>query len=454
MADMADKIHAAYPNAIIVLGFGNWDSGNWKNFDRAAAASDMVGIQGMRGSTKQNEAGMYNLYEGLLAGVKTLETKFPGKPIMLTDIAVSSYPDATYSSVQAGVLKEVLDNLPTLKAHGVEALIYRSWRDSKMDPANYYGEAESHWGLALADNTQKAAGKVWVDGVKAERSGASPAPTTTTTTSTAPQTTTTSTSAAPKSTTTTTTASGASAKVTPSGNEWWVQAGVATTKTVTKVEAKVGSNAYVALNKESYGWAKSIHATKGTMVQFRLTASDGSVATTPAQAWLVEMSAKTASFGTASSGTTTTAAKTTTTTAPATTTSATTTTAAPKPSSSTTTTTAAKTTTSTTSTTTAPPTSTTAPTTTTTTTAFKASFSPKSMADNTRVEVGVTANKPIAKVDAKVTIGTTVGSYVQLEQVSPGVYAKPMNAPDGAKVTIRATSTTGETYTSIGYTWG
>jgi PKD repeat protein len=187
MAAMANKIRAAYPNAIVVLGFGNWGSAHWGNYDRAAAASDMVGIQGMRGSTKQSVDGMKNLYEGLTAGVKTLNAKFPGKAVILTDIAVSSYPEPGYLAVQRDVIKEVLDNRAALKALGVQAIIYRSWKDSpNMDTANYYGQAERHWGVAWAGNvTLKESGKVWVAAVKAERAGSSGPGTTATTTTTA-----------------------------------------------------------------------------------------------------------------------------------------------------------------------------------------------------------------------------------------------------------------------------
>ncbi|MFO1534895.1 MAG: hypothetical protein ABR586_04455, partial [Thermoplasmatota archaeon] len=176
MADMAAFIHAKYPAAQVVLGFGNWGSNAWGTFDRAASASDMVGIQGMRGSTRQSQADMYTLYDGLLAGVKTLEAKFPGKPVMLTDIAVSSYPEPGYTKVQSDVLAEVFDNMAVLKAHGVKAMVYRSWLDSpNMDTANYYGMAERYWGVA-SSSAAKASAQVWTDGVKAERASVAPAP--------------------------------------------------------------------------------------------------------------------------------------------------------------------------------------------------------------------------------------------------------------------------------------
>lgn len=375
MAGMARKIHAGYPNAIVVLGFGAWDSGNWYRFDQVAAESDMVGVQAMRGSTKDSLSHYNGVYEGTLASVQKLDTLF-GKPVMLTDLALSSYPDASYLSVQDANLKEIFANLGTLKAAGLQSIVYRSWTDSpSMDTANYYGQAERHWGLVKADGTQKAAAKTWIAGVKAERAG--------------------STTSAPTPTGTTTT-TGLTATVTPSGNEWWVQAKVSSTKAITKVEAKVNGGAYVALAKQDYGWAKSLNAPKGSTVTFKVTASDGSTATTPGQAWMVDMTAKTAKSGTASTTTTTAAA-----------------------------------------------------TTTTASTAFKATFTPKAQGNDWWVETAVTGNQGIAKVQAKVN----AGSWVTLDKTSYGTYAKSINAPNGATVTFRATSTSGATYDSIAYGW-
>ncbi len=169
MAAMTDKIHAGYPNAIVVLGFGNWDNAKWGNFDRAAAAADMVGLQGMRGSTKDTEAHYNSLYDATLTGVHTLGALFPGKPIMLTDIALSSYPEPAYLQKQADNLGKFFTGTAALKEAGVTAMIYRSWLDApNMDLANYYGQAERYWGLANGGGA-KLAQKVWVDGVNAER---------------------------------------------------------------------------------------------------------------------------------------------------------------------------------------------------------------------------------------------------------------------------------------------
>lgn len=172
LTDMAHRLKAAYPAAKVVLSFGNWDSGNWGTFDRAAAASDYTGIQGMRGSTRDSLATYQGLYTATLAGAQRLQTLFH-KPIVLTDLALSSYPEPAYLSYQATELRKFFAGLDALQATGVAAMLYRSWNDAPgMDLANYYGEAERHWGLAYPGGAQKEAGKAWLQGVAAERSGA------------------------------------------------------------------------------------------------------------------------------------------------------------------------------------------------------------------------------------------------------------------------------------------
>ncbi|MCA1814695.1 MAG: hypothetical protein LC624_12245 [Halobacteriales archaeon] len=46
-----------------------------------------------------------------------------------------------------------------------------------MDPANYHGEAERHWGLVRSDGAPKSAAAVWVQGVGAARAAPLPPPT-------------------------------------------------------------------------------------------------------------------------------------------------------------------------------------------------------------------------------------------------------------------------------------
>ncbi|HJQ93635.1 MAG TPA: PKD domain-containing protein [Candidatus Thermoplasmatota archaeon] len=179
LAEKAKQIKAGYPNAQVVMALGNWGQSSWGTWDRTAAASDYVGIQGMRGSTRQSATDYATLYEKTLEGTKVLKAKF-GKPIVLQDIALSTYPEPDYLKRQADELKDFFSHTADLKAQGVKVLIYRSWVDTPtMNTANWYGEAERHWGLNWHGNaTLKPGGKVWVDGVKADRAGSS-TPTTT-----------------------------------------------------------------------------------------------------------------------------------------------------------------------------------------------------------------------------------------------------------------------------------
>ena len=460
LAAMAKKIHAAYPNAIIVLGFGNWGSVHWGTFDRAAAASDMVGVQSMRGSTRQSKTDMYTLYDSLLSGVKTLGAKFPGKAIMITDIAVSSYPEPEYLSVQRDVIKEVFDHLGTLKALGVKAIIYRSWLDTPtMDLANWYGMAERYWGLANS-NGLKPSAYVWINGVKAERAGSTPMPTSTTTT-----------------TSTSTTAYSATFTLQSASNEWWVQEKVVSSPAAAKVELRVNGGAWQAMKHESYGdWTLSKYVAKGSKVEFRATAPDGQTALSAPQSYLGATPTSSTSTSTAVSKTYTATftlqsasnewwvqEKVASSPAPAkvelrvnggswqamkhesygdwtlskyvakgskvefraTAPDGQTALSAPLAylGSATTTTTA-------------------------TSTAFKATFSPKSVGNDWWVEAAVSANKGIAKVEANAGAG-----WVKLDKQDWGTYAKSVHVADGAKVTFRAYSSTGEVSYSQAVVW-
>ncbi|HET6397955.1 MAG TPA: hypothetical protein VFH47_00185 [Candidatus Thermoplasmatota archaeon] len=265
LATKAKQVRAAYPAAQVVLGLGNWNSAAWGTWDRAAAASDMIGLQGMRGSTRDSTTSAYGLYEATLAGAKAAQTKF-GKPVFITDIAVSSYPTSTWAAIQESVIKEFFANLGPLKAAGVRALVYRAWVDDPtMDLANYYGTAERHWGFVTSAGVQKATAKAWVSGVQKER--ASPAT---------------------GGTTATTTTGTFTATFTPTskGNDWWLETKVSSTQTVTKVDARVNGGAWTSLPKTSYGtWAKSVHAPDGAKVEFRATSSTGAVSNVQAFTW-------------------------------------------------------------------------------------------------------------------------------------------------------------------------
>jgi hypothetical protein len=449
LADMAKRIKAKYPSAVIVLGFGNWDSGKWGNFDRAAAASDLVGLQAMRGSTKDSSTAYNAVYDSTLSGVKTLQSLFR-KPIMLTDVALSSYPEPGYLSMQRDNLQKFFTGMPALQAAGVNSMIYRSWKDTPtMDLANYYGQAERHWGLTWSDGALKPAGKVWVDGVKAIRSGST-------------------------TTTTTTSASGSgsfSAQFSPASgvNEWWVDVKVSSSSTVTKVDVKVNSGSWTGLSKTSYGtWAKSVHAPQGSQVTFRAYDSAGNVAQSPTMSWLGASSTTTsassfsAKFDPASgvnewwvdvkvsssssitkvdvkvnSGSWTGLSKTSYGTWAKSV-------HAAKGSQVT-----FRAYDSAGNIAHSPTMSWLGSTSTTSSSTFGATFTPKSVGNDWWVETSVSSGTAISKVEVRLN----GGSWAALPKTSWGTYAKDLHAPDGTQVVFRATSTSGSTATSPTYTW-
>jgi hypothetical protein len=265
LAAKADYIDGAYPASKIVLGLGNWNSGAWGTWDRAAAASDYIGLQGMRGSTRDSLSYYQGAYEATLSGAKTAQAKF-GKPVFITDIALSSYPDSSYLTHQSSELKQFFTGIGALEGAGVKAIVYRSWRNAdNMDTANYYGQAERHWGLAYSSGDVKSAGKVWIAGVKAERGAAA----------------------------TTSTDGAYDAKFTVSGsvNTYWADVKVTSSPAPAKVEMKVNGGSWMAMSKSSWGtWTKSTHVAKGSDVVFRATDSSGRTDLSGTYDWMVSSS--------------------------------------------------------------------------------------------------------------------------------------------------------------------
>lgn len=148
------------PGVKIVVGFGAWGENEWTKFPRTVAQSEYVGYQMMRGSTRDTEAS----YRGAADRVSYLATfvaqKF-NKPSFLYDLALSSYPDANWERIQAETLQAVFDALVPAGQNGLRGVVYRSLKDTYMDPSNYFGAAESHWGLKKSDGTAKPAYAVW-----------------------------------------------------------------------------------------------------------------------------------------------------------------------------------------------------------------------------------------------------------------------------------------------------
>lgn len=171
LAAKATDLKAAYPAARVVLGFGGWNPDAWDTWDRAAAASDAVGLQALAGAEPE-EGPDGSLFEETLAGARQLRDQF-GKPVVLQDVAVPSAPGPATAETQAQALAPFLAGLPELKDAGVEAILYRSFDDSPGAAlTHYYGEAERHFGLAEAGTgALKPAGVAWLEAVRAERGG-------------------------------------------------------------------------------------------------------------------------------------------------------------------------------------------------------------------------------------------------------------------------------------------
>lgn len=170
LADKARAFKHHLPDAEVVLGFGNWASADWGTFDQAAAASDSVGVQALAGSTRDPESEHLELIDHTVNAALRLTELF-GKPVVVTDVAVSSYPEPDHLEVQQKALTRFALGLPRLQEAGVEAVVYRSFLDvPDMALANHYAEAERHWGLAWHGSGKlKPAGEAWLAAVAKAR---------------------------------------------------------------------------------------------------------------------------------------------------------------------------------------------------------------------------------------------------------------------------------------------
>lgn len=170
LAQKALAIKAIDPGTAVVLGLGNWNSQAWPTWDRAAAASDYVGLQGLAASTRDPPERALTMAQDLANGANKARALF-GKPIFVHDVAVSSYPEPDQLVAQGEALRSLAQGLDELHAAGVEAIVYRSFLDVPSMSANeHYGEAEKHWGLAWRDSGElKPGGEAWVEAMKAAR---------------------------------------------------------------------------------------------------------------------------------------------------------------------------------------------------------------------------------------------------------------------------------------------
>lgn len=186
------------------------------------------------------------------------------------------------------------------------------------------------------------------------------------------------------------------------GNEWWVQASVSGNgHAVAKVDVSLNGGAWQPVAKQSWGWGSSYHIAQGTTVQLRATSGTGATDLSACYRWIPPSNtdaAQVACTGATATSTTTSSSSTSTTGLPG---------------------------------------------------AFDASFSVPSSVNEWWVEVAVTANGQVAKVEAQVN----GGSWVLLPKQGWGNWAKSFHVPAGSQVVFRATDSLGQSDTSATFTW-
>jgi hypothetical protein len=161
-------------NLMVGLEFGNWGRPLWANFDRAVAASDVLGAMALLSSLRDPST-YQTATDMLLDAARYYQTTF-GKPVLITDFALSSYPEPTYETLQDIEIAEFFARMPEFRAAGVQGLIWRTLKDDPtFDTSNYHGIAERHWGLLRADGSQKAAFSTFLNGMLASAEDDGPA---------------------------------------------------------------------------------------------------------------------------------------------------------------------------------------------------------------------------------------------------------------------------------------
>lgn len=263
LVQQARIFRARVPEAQLVLGFGNWEPARWATFDRAAGAVDMLGFQTMRGATRDSYAGYVGAVDAIQAAVVRLHA-LSGKPVLLYDLALSSYWEPQWAATQDLVLRQLFARLPALESAGLRGVVLRSLDDDPgMTTAEYFGLGERFMGLRHADGSWKPALRTWLDGVKAARG--SPA----------------------------SGAGGGAASPVPQGawqpravgNPWWVEAAFAGARGAA-MTASVDGGPPHALAPTAWGtWAASFFVPRGAHVQFTARLPDGTTRTSPAYAW-------------------------------------------------------------------------------------------------------------------------------------------------------------------------
>ncbi|QQG40119.1 MAG: glycosyltransferase [Candidatus Aenigmatarchaeota archaeon] len=159
LINLTEAVHAGSPNTSVVIGFGNWNQDAWATFAPAIRSADMVGYQSVVISTQASSRDFADLPENAIAASKKLRPY--GKPIVLFDLAVSTYPHM--EALQNDTLSEFFSKAPQLSAAGTRIVIYRHF----VDATAYVPSEEMHWGLVYGNGTKKPAYQTWINGVGA-----------------------------------------------------------------------------------------------------------------------------------------------------------------------------------------------------------------------------------------------------------------------------------------------
>jgi hypothetical protein len=150
----------------VVVGFGNWGQSQWKHFDRAVAAADLLGTMALQSSVRDRLTYLSGA-DQLIAAAQYFQRTF-GKPTIV-DFAFSSYPEPSYELDQDTVIRDIFRRMDEFRAAGVQAMVWRMLSD---DPAfntdNYHGIAERHFGLLRADGSPKPAFMSFLKGMLTE----------------------------------------------------------------------------------------------------------------------------------------------------------------------------------------------------------------------------------------------------------------------------------------------
>lgn len=170
--DAAKLIKSQAPKARIVCAPGAWGNivDTLARFPGIRSVTDVYGTQCLYALTRHKPDVYAKGPDTLLSYLRALASIAGGKPLMVTDLAFSSYggnfatthpfnggDGRAAETQQRAAFVRLGELLPEMTRLNVVALFVRSVKDVKMDPANYFGYAEQYWGVVRGDDTKKPA---------------------------------------------------------------------------------------------------------------------------------------------------------------------------------------------------------------------------------------------------------------------------------------------------------